>query len=95
MLRNYFKTAVRNLLRNKLYSFISIAGLAVGIASCLAILTFVRDEFSYDKFNENPNRIYRTDFTVRVNGHGFSGPASPAPLGSQVAHIEITNTFMS
>ncbi len=86
MLKNYLKIAVRNILRNKLYSFINIAGLAVGIASCLAILTFVRDEFSYDKFNKNADRIYRAAFSVRVNGHGFSGPASPAPLGPQVAH---------
>ena len=85
MLTNYFKIAVRNLRRNRLYSFINIAGLAVGIASCLAILTFVRDEFSYDKFNKNADRIYRAAFYVRVNGHGFSGPASPAPLGPQVA----------
>ncbi|MCL4539235.1 MAG: ABC transporter permease, partial [Bacteroidetes bacterium] len=85
MLKNYFKIAVRNLLRNKLYSFINIAGLAVGIASCLAILTFVRDEFSYDKFNRHADQIYRAAFSVRVNGHGFSGPASPAPLGPQVA----------
>ncbi len=86
MLSNYFKVAVRNLLRNKLFSIINIAGLAVGIASCLAILTFVRDDFSYDKFNKNSDRIYRAAFAVRVNGHGFSGPASPAPLGPQVAH---------
>ena len=86
MLSNYLKVAVRNLLRNRLYSSINIAGLAVGIASCLAILTFVRDEFSYDKFNKNADRIYRAAFAVRVNGHGFSGPASPAPLGPQVGH---------
>ena len=86
MLKNYFKIAVRNILRNRLYSFINIAGLAMGIASCLAILTFVRDEFSYDKFNKHADRIYRAAFSVRVNGHGFSGPASPAPLGPQVAH---------
>ncbi len=86
MLKNYFKIAVRNILRNKLYSSINIIGFAVGIASCLAILTFVRDEFSYDKFNKNADRIYRAAFFVRVNGHGFSGPASPAPLGPQIAH---------
>ena len=86
MLKNYFKIAVRNILRNKLYSFINIAGLAVGIACCLAILTFVRDEFSYDKFNKHADETYGAAFSVRVNGHGFSGPASPAPLGPQVAH---------
>lgn len=86
MLKNYFKIAARNVLRNKLYSLINIVGLAVGIACCLAILTFVRDEFSYDNFNKHADRIYRAAFFVNVNGHGFSGPASPAPLGPQVAH---------
>lgn len=85
MLKNYFTIALRNIFRNKLYTFINIAGLAVGIACCLAILTYVRDEFSYDKFNVHASQIYRSAFYVRVNGHGFSGPASPAPLGPQVA----------
>lgn len=85
MLTSHLKIAVRNILRNKLYSSINIAGLAVGIASCLAILAFVRDDFSYDKFNKHADQIYRAAFYVRVNGHAFNGPASPAPLGPQVA----------
>lgn len=82
---SYVKIAIRNVLRNKLYLSINIAGLAVGIASCLAILTFVRDDFSYDKFNKHAGRIYRAAFYVKDNGHAFNGPANPAPLGPQVA----------
>ena len=59
MLKNYIKIAVRNLLRQKTYSFINIFGLAVGIACCLLIILFVRYELSYDKFNEKADRIYR------------------------------------
>ena len=59
MFKNYFKIAFRNLIRFKAYSLINIFGLAIGIAACILILLFVRDELSYDKFNEKADRIYR------------------------------------
>ncbi len=62
MLKNYLKIAIRNLWKNKGFSFINIFGLAIGIAVCLLIMLFVIDEISYDKFNEKAGRIYRVDF---------------------------------
>jgi putative ABC transport system permease protein len=59
MIANYFKTAVRFLARNKGTTFISISGLAIGIACCLLILLYVVDELSYDRYHVNANRIYR------------------------------------
>jgi len=59
MLKNYFKIAVRNLLRHKGYTLINISGLAVGMACCLLIVLFVQDELSYDRYHENANRIHR------------------------------------
>jgi putative ABC transport system permease protein len=59
MLKNYIKTALRNLFRNKLYSFLNIAGLAIGIACCVLILLYVQDELSFDRFHENSDNIYR------------------------------------
>ncbi len=59
MIKNFFKIALRNLWRNKLNTFINIIGLSVGIASCILITLHVTDEFSYDKFFENSERIYR------------------------------------
>ncbi|MEZ4775366.1 MAG: ABC transporter permease [Bacteroidia bacterium] len=59
MWKNYLKTAFRNLLKQKFYAAINILGLAVGIACCLLIVLFVRDELSYDKFHEKADRIYR------------------------------------
>ncbi len=59
MLKNYLKVVLRNLKRQKIYSFINIFGLAIGIACCILILLFIRYELSYDKFNKNSNRIYR------------------------------------
>ncbi len=59
MLNNYFKIAVRNLLRNRTYSFINIFGLSIGLACCVLILLFVKSELSYDSFHKNADNIYR------------------------------------
>jgi len=59
MLKNYLKIAGRHLLRHKGYAFINVSGLAVGIACCLLIFLFVRDERSYDRFHEKADRIHR------------------------------------
>ena len=57
MLKNNIKIAIRALLRQKVYAFINLAGLAVGIASCLLIAMFVQNEFSYDRFFQNGDQI--------------------------------------
>jgi len=59
MIKNYFKIALRNLARFKIYSFINLAGLAVGMACSILIILFIQDELSYDRFNKNADRIYR------------------------------------
>lgn len=59
MFKSYFKITVRNLLKYKVFSFINISGLAVGMACCIVIFLFVQDELSYDRFHENANQIYR------------------------------------
>ena len=61
MLQNYFITARRNIVRNKLYSIINIGGLAIGLATCLLILLFVRDEVSYDKWIPNVENLYAVE----------------------------------
>jgi len=59
MLKNYLKVTLRNIQKHKGYSFINIAGLAVGMACCILILLWVQDELSYDRFHENADQIYR------------------------------------
>lgn len=59
MFKNYIKIAFRNLFKNKVYSFINIFGLAVGIAVCALIALYVQNEWSYDEFHENSENIYR------------------------------------
>ena len=58
MLKNYWKIAVRNLLRNKTFSFINIAGLAVGMASAILIILWIQHEWSYDRFYAKGDRLY-------------------------------------
>jgi putative ABC transport system permease protein len=59
MFRNYFTVAIRNLRRNKIVSLINIAGLSLGLACCLLILLYIKDDWSYDRFHRNRDEIYR------------------------------------
>ncbi|MEP6950767.1 MAG: ABC transporter permease [Ginsengibacter sp.] len=81
MIKNYFKTAFRNLVKNKFYTFINITGLAVGIATCLLILLYVLDELSYDRYNVNAGRIYRVNNEVRFGYNHFDLAIAPAMMG--------------
>ncbi len=63
MLRNYFKIAIRNLLRYKFISFINLFGLTIGLMCCLLILTYILNEVSFDIYNKNANNIYRVERT--------------------------------
>jgi len=80
MIKNYIKTALRNLFKHKGYSLINIAGLAFGMASCLLILLYVQHELSYDSFNEKADRIYRVAGSYRYGGRDFEIAVSPAPM---------------
>lgn len=68
MLKNYFKIAWRNLARNRVFSAINIAGLAIGLASCMLISLYVIDELSFDRFHEKADRIVRTTFKGTMQG---------------------------
>ena len=61
MIKNYLKIAIRNLARQKMYSLINITGLSIGIACFLLISLWVYDEFSFDRFHLNNDRIYRVN----------------------------------
>jgi putative ABC transport system permease protein len=69
MFKNNLKIALRSLFKQKLYTTINILGLAVGVASCLLIVLFVRNEFSYDKFFKNGDRIYRMVLERKYPNH--------------------------
>lgn len=78
MFRNNLKIAIRNLLRQKIYSFINVMGLAVGVASCLLIVLFIRNEFSYDKFFQDQDRIYRMVLERKYPNHSTFYAIIPA-----------------
>ena len=83
MIKNYFKTALRNLQRNKSYAVINMFGLAIGIAACLLIFLLVRFETSFDNFHSKKNSIYRigTEFHNQDGvsfSDGISFPVAPA-----------------
>ena len=86
MLKNYLKIAIRNLRKNKGFSFINITGLAVGIACCIAIILYVKNELSYDKFNINSEQIYRVHIKGRINTNEINSAISPAPMGAALKH---------
>jgi len=81
MFKNYLKIAWRHMRRQKAFSIINIAGLAISMASALLIVLWVRDELSYDKFHLHKNDIYR----ITAVGKEFSGFSSPAPFAPAIA----------
>jgi putative ABC transport system permease protein len=72
MLHNYFKIALRNLTSNKLYSFLNIGGLAVGISVCMLIMVYVAYDWSFDRFHKNAGRIFYPGASIKVlDNDGF------------------------
>ncbi len=65
MLKNYITIAINNLLKNKLYSAINIVGLAIGLAACIIIALYVRDQSSYDRQWKDSDRIYRVNYSSK------------------------------
>ncbi len=89
MFRNYLTVALRNIVRHKLYSFINMAGLAIGLACVIFVILFVRDEMSYDKWIPDTENLYRLELTVLIPDRPPLALAMvPYPM-PQVMHDEI------
>lgn len=82
MLKNYFKIAVRNLWKNKGFTFINIAGLAIGLACFILIALYVVDELSYDRFYPNAERIYRINADIKFGGNELNIPETSDMMGA-------------
>ncbi|MCR8556870.1 ABC transporter permease [Mucilaginibacter sp. BJC16-A38] len=80
MLKNYFKIAWRNLKKNRLYAFVNITGLTIGIVSCLLIGVYIKDELSFDRFNDNADKIVRVTMEYAQGG----APQKTALTGTKV-----------
>lgn len=102
MLRNFFKTAYRNILKYKSYSIINFIGLTCGIALTLLILVYVRSELSYDRFHEKADRLYRLRYSAP---NGLELATTPPPIApklkdefseiEEVARVYIRNVSIS
>ncbi len=100
MITNYLKTALRNLIRQKSYSFINIGGLAIGMSVCILILTYIFYEVSFDKFHEKKDQIYRLCVDANIGGTAMdlalsSGPMGPALVDQIPEIINQTRIFQT
>lgn len=86
MFKNYFTIAWRNIRKHSFYSFINIAGLAIGVAATLVIVLFVIDELNYDSYNDKADRIYRVDAEVKFGGNHFKMTYRSAPEAFTLVH---------
>ena len=77
MIRNYLTVAVRNLLRQPVFSLINIIGLAIGMAACMLIVLYIQDELSYDRYHPNADRIYRIVDDIESGGQTILTAGSP------------------
>jgi ABC-type antimicrobial peptide transport system permease subunit len=87
MIKNYFKIAWRNLIKNKVSSLINIGGLAVGMAVAILIGLWIWDELSYDKYHQNYDSIARVMQNQTVNGEINSLKAMPIPAAYELRHL--------
>src|SRR5580704_5908491 len=87
MLKNYFKTAWRNLKASKFYSIVNISGLAVGLATGIILLLWVQNEFSYDKFNQQYKNIYQVNSHITLEVKSLAWQGAPAPLSIMAKKI--------
>ncbi|MEJ8801622.1 ABC transporter permease [Pontibacter sp. H249] len=92
MLQNYFKIALRNLYRNKVYTAINITGLAIGVASCMLIFLYVQDELSYESNFDNSDRIVRVVGEVVFEGQQDNFAVTPLPLEAEARKFEGVET---
>ncbi|HEX6848029.1 MAG TPA: ABC transporter permease [Chitinophagaceae bacterium] len=86
MIKNYFKTAWRNMMRNKTSSFINISGLSIGIACVLMIVIYIQHELSYDKFHKDSDRIFQVVLNGNMSGQEFWGGNTAPPVGAALAN---------
>lgn len=89
MLKNYFTVALRNLMRNKIFSLINISGLAIGISAALVIYLIVQYEFSFDTFHKDGDRIYRVVSKIEFPDLTINNSGVPVPT-VEAARTEIT-----
>ena len=87
MIRNYLKTAIRNLSRNKLFSLINIMGLSLGLTCSLLIMLWVKDEYGVDAFHENGARLYSVYERQNHDGQWYAFHGTPAVMADEMKRV--------
>lgn len=82
MVRNYFKIALRNIVRQKFYAIINIAGLTIGLATSLLIVLYIVDEFSYDRFHNDIDNMYRVNLHAKLSEQYMDIAYTGAPISA-------------
>ncbi len=90
MFKNYLKVALRSLNKNRVYAFINILGLALGLAITILVFLFIKDETSYEKHWNGYDRIYRTGIKADMMGQKMDAPISCSPM-AQALRTEFTD----
>lgn len=94
MLRSLLTIAARNILKDKVYSLINVAGLTIGITCSLFLLLYITDELSYDRYHANADNIYRIVSDIQEPDDAFTWSATQMPLGEELRdnYPEVINT---
>lgn len=99
MFRSYLSFAWRNIRKSALFSSINVAGLAIGISSALVIYLIVQHEFSFDKFHQHGDRLYRVVTKLDLPGLTIHNPGAPLPLAAaarkEIPSLELVSQFVS
>jgi putative ABC transport system permease protein len=86
MLKSILTTALRNITRQASFSFINLTGLSVGMSLALLIITIVRDQYTFDNFHKDRDKIYRVNtMALRVNGGSEPYASTPLPLAKAIS----------
>ena len=91
MLRNYVKITWRNIKSNKLYSFINIFGLAIGLTCCLLITLYIVHEASYDRYHKNIDQLYELATTFVKDGKEDPKPNTPVPTWHRLGYFLLSS----
>ena len=99
MIKTYIKLAFRSLVKNKVFSFINVFGLAIGLTCCLLITLYIYQELSYDTHQKYGDRLYQLGTISRLGGEINRGATTPAPMAGamqqEYPEIESTTRLMS
>jgi putative ABC transport system permease protein len=84
MFKNLFKIAIRNILRDKTYSFINILGLTIGITCSMFLLMYILNELSYDRYHKNADNIYRIISHIKETDNEFTWSVAQIPMAEEL-----------